>query len=274
MGGAAAPVEIKLFGKDLPALKSQADQIVQLISGVEGLRDVTHTLAAGKPEVQIQHRPRAGLPAGPVRLPGGQHRPDGHPRQGGHALPRGQRRDRRPAPVQGGDTATASTRSAASRSGRPRARRSTSSRWPTSTTGEGPIKIDRENQARARLRHGQHRPAATSAASSGRSRAGWPASRRTLPPGYFLEYGGVLRADAGGLPHPGRRLRPGHPAHLHGHGLPVRALRPPVHHHVHRPAGDHRRHLRAARHGPDRQPGRRWSGSSCWPASPSTTASS
>jgi HAE1 family hydrophobic/amphiphilic exporter-1 len=53
-GGASVPVEIKLFGKDLPVLKGQADQIVQLISGVEGLRDVTHTLAAGKPEVQIK----------------------------------------------------------------------------------------------------------------------------------------------------------------------------------------------------------------------------
>jgi len=54
LGGAAAPVEIKLFGKDLPTLKSQADQIVQLISGVEGLRDVTHTLSVGKPEAQIR----------------------------------------------------------------------------------------------------------------------------------------------------------------------------------------------------------------------------
>ncbi len=53
LGGAAAPVEIKLFGKDLPMLKAQADQIVQLISGIEGIRDLTHTLAAGKPEVQI-----------------------------------------------------------------------------------------------------------------------------------------------------------------------------------------------------------------------------
>ena len=53
LGGASAPVEIKLFGKDFPVLKSQADQIVQSISGIEGLRDVTHTLAAGKPEVQI-----------------------------------------------------------------------------------------------------------------------------------------------------------------------------------------------------------------------------
>ena len=54
LGGASAPVEIKLFGSDLPILKGQADQIVQLISGIEGLRDVTHTLAAGKPEIQIR----------------------------------------------------------------------------------------------------------------------------------------------------------------------------------------------------------------------------
>jgi HAE1 family hydrophobic/amphiphilic exporter-1 len=54
MGGASTPVEIKLFGKDLPTLKDQADQIVQLATGVEGVRDLTHTLAAGKPEVQIR----------------------------------------------------------------------------------------------------------------------------------------------------------------------------------------------------------------------------
>ena len=53
LGGSSAPVEIKLFGKDLPTLKGQADQIVQLITGVEGVRDLTHTMAAGKPEVQI-----------------------------------------------------------------------------------------------------------------------------------------------------------------------------------------------------------------------------
>jgi HAE1 family hydrophobic/amphiphilic exporter-1 len=54
LGGSSTPVEIKLFGKDLPALKGQADEIVKLISGIEGIRDVTHTLSAGKPEVQIK----------------------------------------------------------------------------------------------------------------------------------------------------------------------------------------------------------------------------
>ncbi len=53
MGGASTPVEIKLFGKDLPMLRGQADQIVRMISDIEGIRDVTHTLASGKPEVQI-----------------------------------------------------------------------------------------------------------------------------------------------------------------------------------------------------------------------------
>jgi len=53
LGGAAAPVEIKLFGKDLDVLKDQADQMVRLITDVEGIRDATHTLAAGKPEAQI-----------------------------------------------------------------------------------------------------------------------------------------------------------------------------------------------------------------------------
>ncbi len=53
LGGASAPVEIKLFGKDLQVLRDQADRIVGLIADVEGVRDLTHTLASGKPEVQI-----------------------------------------------------------------------------------------------------------------------------------------------------------------------------------------------------------------------------
>jgi HAE1 family hydrophobic/amphiphilic exporter-1 len=54
LGGASAPVEIKLFGRDLDVLKSQADQMVQIISGIDGIRDVTHTLEVGKPEVQVR----------------------------------------------------------------------------------------------------------------------------------------------------------------------------------------------------------------------------
>lgn len=53
MGGAAAPVEIKVFGDDLGLLKDTAEAIVARISDVEGLRDVTHSLSEGKPEYHI-----------------------------------------------------------------------------------------------------------------------------------------------------------------------------------------------------------------------------
>jgi len=53
-GGSSAPVEIKIFGKDLGALKGYADQMTEMIREVEGLRDVTHSLAEGKPEFHIQ----------------------------------------------------------------------------------------------------------------------------------------------------------------------------------------------------------------------------
>ncbi|MBD3413238.1 MAG: MMPL family transporter [Candidatus Aminicenantes bacterium] len=54
MGGAQAPIEIKVFGKDLDRLKETADLIVSRIKGVEGLRDVGHSMEKGKPEYQIQ----------------------------------------------------------------------------------------------------------------------------------------------------------------------------------------------------------------------------
>ncbi len=54
MSGVAAPVEIKIFGKDLERLKETANFIVESIQDVEGLRDVTHTLAEGKPEFHIR----------------------------------------------------------------------------------------------------------------------------------------------------------------------------------------------------------------------------
>lgn len=54
LGGSQTPVEIKLFGKDLPTLKNLANQIVGMTSDIEGLRDVTHTMAEGKPEIHIR----------------------------------------------------------------------------------------------------------------------------------------------------------------------------------------------------------------------------
>jgi hydrophobic/amphiphilic exporter-1 (mainly G- bacteria), HAE1 family len=53
-GGAEAPIEIKVFGKDLSRLKTNADHIVSRIKGIEGLRDVRHSLEKGKPEYRIE----------------------------------------------------------------------------------------------------------------------------------------------------------------------------------------------------------------------------
>jgi len=53
-GGAAFPVEIKLFGKELEKLRELADGIVARIKDVPGIRDVTHTLSQAKPEYHIQ----------------------------------------------------------------------------------------------------------------------------------------------------------------------------------------------------------------------------
>ncbi len=54
MGGANAPVEIKVFGKDIYELREIADNIVNRIQGVEGLRDITHSFSEGKPEYHIR----------------------------------------------------------------------------------------------------------------------------------------------------------------------------------------------------------------------------
>jgi HAE1 family hydrophobic/amphiphilic exporter-1 len=70
MGGAQAPIEIKVFGKDIEQLKEIADNIKDRLQDVEGLRDVTHTFAEGKPEYQIsidrEKSSRFGLTVGQV----------------------------------------------------------------------------------------------------------------------------------------------------------------------------------------------------------------
>jgi HAE1 family hydrophobic/amphiphilic exporter-1 len=70
MGGSSSPIEIKLFGKDLLELKKIADVITDRIRDVEGLRDVTHSFAEGKPEYQIaidrERASRLGLTVGQV----------------------------------------------------------------------------------------------------------------------------------------------------------------------------------------------------------------
>jgi len=69
-GGVAAPVDIKLYGRDLAVLRKSADRIVDSIRDVEGLRDVTHSLAEGKPEYRIlvdrERASRLGLSVGQV----------------------------------------------------------------------------------------------------------------------------------------------------------------------------------------------------------------
>ncbi len=188
LGGAAAPVEIKLFGKDLPTLKAQADQIVQLISGVEGIRDLTHTLSSGKPEVQIRiDRERAyrlGLSIyqvantvqtatlGKVAT---------RYREGSDEIDvrlrfKEQYRDSldavRSIPLRTAAGQTIYLEQVADVS-----------------TGEGPIMINRENQARR---------VSVTANISGRDLGGvvrdikgrLAGFERALPPGYFLEYGG------------------------------------------------------------------------------------
>ncbi len=70
MGAAAAPIEIKIFGKEIPRLKQIADEIVANIRDVEGLRDVAHTFSEGKPEYQIRidrgRASRLGLTVGQI----------------------------------------------------------------------------------------------------------------------------------------------------------------------------------------------------------------
>ncbi len=189
LGGASTPVEIKLFGKDLPALKSQADQIVQLISGVEGVRDVTHTLAAGKPEVQIhinrEKAYRLGLSVYQVantvqtatlgkvatRYREGSDEIDVRLRfkeQYRNSLD-----EVRSIPLRTAAGQTIYLEQAAD-----------------ITTGEGPIMINRENQARR---------VSVTANIVGRDLGGvvrevkgrLAGFEKGLPPGYFLEYGGA-----------------------------------------------------------------------------------
>ena len=70
MGGAQAPVEIKVFGKELEVLRQVGDTIVSRIRDVEGLRDLNHSLAQGKPEYQFvldrERASRLGLTIGRV----------------------------------------------------------------------------------------------------------------------------------------------------------------------------------------------------------------
>ena len=69
-GSGTAPIEIKLFGKDLDVLKQKADEGVALIKDIPGLKDISVSMQEGKPEFMIiPDRDRAsslGLTAGEI----------------------------------------------------------------------------------------------------------------------------------------------------------------------------------------------------------------
>ena len=52
--GTQAPIDIKVFGKDLNLLKETADDIVEHIRDVEGLRDVSHSMVESRQEYHIK----------------------------------------------------------------------------------------------------------------------------------------------------------------------------------------------------------------------------
>ena len=68
--GAQAPIDIKIYGKDIGLLKQIADRIVLRIRDIDGLRDVSHTMEEGKPEYQLtlnhQQVSRMGLMASQI----------------------------------------------------------------------------------------------------------------------------------------------------------------------------------------------------------------
>ena len=53
ISGSSFPVEIKVFGKDLDILRNVSGEIAQKINNIEGIRDVDTSLSQGKPELVI-----------------------------------------------------------------------------------------------------------------------------------------------------------------------------------------------------------------------------
>ncbi|MCK4359527.1 MAG: efflux RND transporter permease subunit [Candidatus Cloacimonetes bacterium] len=53
MGGTESPISIKLFGKDLPVLKSIGEEIENKIVNIQGVCDVDNSYKQGKPELHI-----------------------------------------------------------------------------------------------------------------------------------------------------------------------------------------------------------------------------
>jgi len=188
MGGMTSPIDIKVFGNDLDVLKGIGDSIVDSIRDIEGLRDVTHSLAEGKPEYHItvnrEEAARMGLMVSQVagavqtaslgqiatRLREGRDEIDIRVRF--NEKYRDSLDDIRNIPI----------KTAANQMIR-------LDQVATITAGEGPIQITRDNQSR---------DIAVTANIAGRDlgsisadiRSRMAPIERGLPPGYFIEFGG------------------------------------------------------------------------------------
>ncbi|MBM3310020.1 MAG: efflux RND transporter permease subunit [Candidatus Aminicenantes bacterium] len=187
-GGAAFPVEIKLFGPDLEKLREIADGVVARIGDVPGLRDVTHTLQQAKPEYHVRidrdKAARFGLAVAQVET-AVQTATLGQVatryREGGEEFDVRLRfkPEFRDTIAKIGATPLTT----------PLGRTISLDQVATVERGEGPIKIDRENQARR---------VSVTGNIAGRDLGGVVGDIKAriegldaqLPPGYFLEIGG------------------------------------------------------------------------------------
>ncbi len=187
-GGAAAPVEIKLFGKDIAALKAISERIAHKIEGIEGLRDLDTSLRAGKPELRIridqERAGRYGLTVGQVAgtiQTAMQGKVAGQLRSGGDEF------DIRVRFREGDRTAIEDIENLTVRS--PLGVQVPLKQLARLEYGEGPVKLDREDQSRR---------VSVTANVFGRDLGSIMADVRKavapmtkgFPSGYFVEFGG------------------------------------------------------------------------------------
>jgi HAE1 family hydrophobic/amphiphilic exporter-1 len=186
--GTQSPVEIKIFGKEIPVLKEIADNIVKQIQDIRGLRDITHTFSAGRPEYQIyidrERAARLGLTVNQVASTlqtATLGRVATRYRQGGEEVDvRVWFKDKYRKNLRQVLTTPLVT---------PLNKTITLDQVIDLKRGEGPIQIIRENQARK---------VSVTANVFGRDigsvtkeiKSRLASLERSLPPGYFIEYGG------------------------------------------------------------------------------------
>jgi len=187
-GGASAPVEIKVFGKDLAKLKEISERIVRKIERIEGLRDIDTSLRAGKPELRIridkERAGRYGLTVGQVAgtlQTAMQGKVAGQLRSGGDEFDiRVMFRARDRSSIE--DIENLTVRS-------PLGARVSLKQIAVLESGEGPVKIEREDQSRR---------VSVTANVFGRDlgsvmadvRKAVEPMTRAFPSGYFVEFGG------------------------------------------------------------------------------------